>query len=235
MEIYTEKNQTLEQRPSFRQHMTKTFGWMFIGLVVTFAIAYAMGLNEEFTLSLFANMPFLPIVIIVAELAVVIALSSRVGKMAPTTAKILYLAYAALTGITFSILVVVYSAGTVAQAFLTSAVYFGCLAVIGLTTRRDLTSIGTICFGALLAFIIYQVLALIFGWGMNTMLYSMIGLLIFAGITAWDAQKIKKNYIQFENEPQKLESLSIYSALSLYLDFINIFLYILRIFGSGKD
>ena len=235
MEIYNENGQILQDRPSFRSHMTKTFIWMFFGVMLTFAIAFGMNLNPVFLFNLLGTIPYASILIIIAQFAVVIVLSAKIHSLSIMTARILFLAYAVLTGLTFSILPFVYPIGTIFQAFLLAALYFGSLAVIGLTTKRDLTKIASICMAALMAMIIYSVIAMFTGWGTDGLMYNIIGLLIFAGITAWDAQKIKKEYIQFETQPELLNKLSVFSALQLYLDFINIFLYILRILANSKD
>lgn len=124
----------------------------------------------------------------------------------------------------------VYSAGQIAAAFGISAIYFACLAIIGKTTKMDLSKVGNICLIGLVAMIFSQFFFMLFRVGMDVRLWSVIGLLLFTGLTAWDIQKM--NYMLDGYEDEKI---SIYMALQLYLDFLNIFLYILRLLGRRDD
>ncbi|MDQ0359835.1 Bax inhibitor-1/YccA family protein [Breznakia pachnodae] len=232
MEIYEQSKSTT--KTSLQSHMTKTFLWMFAGLAVTFGVAAYINSNNQLMYDIYSS-SYLWIVMMVAQFGVVIALAARITKMKPMTARILFFAYAALTGVTFSVLGLTYELGTIGLAFAMAALYFGSLAVIGFTTKRDLSKIGTIAIAALFAMIVYSFITMIFGLSMNIFVYSIIGLVVFAGLTAWDVQKMKKLYYAYEGDEQMLNNLSIYSAFELYLDFINIFLYILRILGNNRD
>lgn len=232
MEIYEQSKSTA--KTSLQSHMTKTFLWMFAGLAVTFGVAFYINSNTRLMYDIYTS-SYLWIVMMIAQFGVVIALAARITKMKPMTARILFFAYAALTGVTFSVLGIAYSMGTIGLAFAMAALYFGSLAVIGFTTKRDLSKIGTIAIAALFAMIVYSFITMIFGLSMNIFVYSIIGLVVFAGLTAWDVQKMKKLYYAYEGDEQMLNNLSIYSAFELYLDFINIFLYILRILGNNRD
>lgn len=218
---------------TLKKHMIRTYGLMFAGVLLTFAVAFLLSTNESLMLMFLGN-SMMPWILLIAQLGVVIVLSARITKLSEGSAKVLFFAYAVLTGITFSVLGLIYAGTTIASAFLITCIFFGCLVLIGSTTRMDLTKIGTICIAGLIAMIFYSVLSMLFGWGMNYFMYSCIGLVLFMGITAWDAQKIKTQYNQYAGDEAFLRKMGIYSALSLYLDFINIFLYILRILGS-KD
>lgn len=233
MEIYEQKTGSV--KPTLQNHMAKTFGWMFIGIAVTFGIAALMNLDQTVIINLYTNFPAIGLVMLFAQLGVVVALVSRVTKMKSSTAKILFLLYSALTGVTFSTLGLVYELGSIGLAFGMSALYFASLAVIGYTTKRDLTKVGTIAMAGLFALIIYSFLSFLFGFSMDSFVYSIIGLLIFAGLTAWDVQKIKKMHDAYQDDEKMLNTLSIYSAFQLYLDFINIFLFILRIVGNRRN
>jgi len=232
MEIYEQSKS--ESKTSLQSHMTKTFLWMFAGIAVTFAVAYYINSNYNLMYSILTT-PHIGIIMLIAQFGVVFALASRVMKIEVVYARILFFVYAVITGVTFSVLGLVYAGETIAIAFLMACLYFGSLAVIGYTTNRDLSNIGTIALAALIAMIVYSVISMIFGFTMNMFLYSMLGLVVFAGLTAWDVQKMKKLYYAYEGDEQMLQRLSIYSALDLYLDFINIFLYILRILGNNKN
>lgn len=221
-----------EYTTSLQQHATRTFGWLTIGLLVTTVVA--LGISSTNLIYVIYSIPMAPIILLVAQLGVVIALAGRLMKMSPTTAKILFIVYAVIVGITFSTLGFAYDLGTLGLAFMVTAVYFGSLVVIGMTTKMNLLRFGPILMGALFALIICEVIMMFLGVGADTMLFSAIGLLIFTGITAYDAQKMKALYAQYEGDEAMLKKLSIYSALDLYLDFINIFLYILRFLGNRK-
>ena len=214
---------------SLSQHLTHTFLWMTAGLAVTAVVAFVTLFSGLWmTIYSFSLAPF---VLLIAQLGVVIYLTGKLAKMQPSTAKILFLAYSALTGVTFSILPLAYGLSTMFIAFGFTALMFGSMAVIGMTTKRDLGPI-------LMAGLITMIVITIVGWFINLdaismmMNYIMIGL--FLGLTAYDMQKMRAMYYACESEPEMLDKISIYSALDLYLDFINIFLYVLRILGRSS-
>lgn len=228
MDLYTNDQQSLGNT-TLKQHMLKTYTWMFLGVLITFATAFLVGNSS--LVYYFYSTP-LPLVMLIAQIGVVVTLVTRLLKMKESTAKMLFMAYSVMTGFTFSSLGYAYLESDIALAFAMATIFFGCLVVIGSTTKMDLSKIGSMCIAGLLAFIIFQVLAMVFGWGYDVVLYSIIGLLLFTGITAWDVQKARKLYMANEGNQALLNKLSIYSAFDLYLDFINIFIYILRILGS---
>ncbi|OCN04101.1 hypothetical protein A4S06_11735 [Erysipelotrichaceae bacterium MTC7] len=224
---------SIRNEHSLRTQLTKTFGWMFLGLAVTFAVAFALYTNPELMYSILGNSIGVW-GIVIAQFVIVIAFSSLVFKIQPVFALLLFLAYAGITGVTFSVLPYAYGIATIAQAFAMAAIYFACLMFIGLTTKKDLTKIGTIAMAGLFAMVIYSLISMLFGWSMNSFIYSFIGLIVFAGLTAWDAQKMKTIYTRYQDDTQMVNRASIYMALQLYLDFINIFLFILRILGGNR-
>lgn len=228
MDLYTNDQQSLGNT-TLKQHMLKTYTWMFLGVLITFATAFLVGNSS--LVYYFYSTP-LPLVMLLAQIGVVVTLVTRLLKMKESTAKMLFIAYSVMTGFTFSSLGYAYLESDIALAFAMATIFFGCLVVIGSTTKMDLSKIGSMCIAGLLAFIIFQVLAMVFGWGYDVVLFSIIGLLLFTGITAWDVQKARKLYMANEGNQAMLNKLSIYSAFDLYLDFINIFIYILRILGS---
>ncbi|MDH6366270.1 MULTISPECIES: Bax inhibitor-1/YccA family protein [unclassified Breznakia] len=237
METYEGKNGpelSINNENSLRKQLTKTFGWMFLGLAVTFGVAFYLYNTPEMMYSIFSSR-FGVIAIVIAQFAIVIAFSSLVFKVRPAVALALFMGYAAITGVTFSVLPIIYNVATIAQAFAMAAVYFACLMVIGLTTKKDLTKIGSIAMAGLFAMIIYSFISMLFGWSRDSFVYSFIGLIVFAGLTAWDAQKMKTIYARYQNDSEMVNRASIYMALELYLDFINIFLFILRILGGSKN
>ena len=219
------------------EFMSKSFGWMFAGLLVTFGVgigAVASGLIFPIInsgLFIFTS---------IAELVMVFVLSARVQKLQPSTATALFFGYAVLNGINLSSIFLVYDYGTLILAFLVGAVYFGVMAVYGNVTDRDLTGWGPKLMGGLVALIVCALvgsLLSMFGlnFGIADLLLCAVGLLIFMGLTAYDTQMLKYYYSYFGGDAAMLHKASIIGALNLYLDFINIFLYILRMLGRRNN
>ena len=219
------------------EFMSKSFGWMFAGLLVTFGVgmgAVASGLIFPIInsgLFIFTS---------IAELVMVFVLSARVQKLQPSTATALFFGYAVLNGINLSSIFLVYDYGTLILAFLVGAVYFGVMAVYGNVTDRDLTGWGPKLMGGLVALIVCALMGSLlsmFGlnFGIADLLLCAVGLLIFMGLTAYDTQMLKYYYSYFGGDAAMLHKSSIIGALNLYLDFINIFLYILRMLGRRNN
>lgn len=219
------------------EFMSKSFGWMFAGLLVTFSVgigAVASGLIFPIInsgLFIFTS---------IAELVMVFVLSARVQKLQPSTATALFFGYAVLNGINLSSIFLVYDYGTLILAFLVGAVYFGVMAVYGNVTDRDLTGWGPKLMGGLVALIVCALvgsLLSMFGlnFGIADLLLCAVGLLIFMGLTAYDTQMLKYYYSYFGGDAAMLHKASIIGALNLYLDFINIFLYIVRMLGRRNN
>ena len=214
------------------EFMSKSFGWMFAGLLVTFGVgigAVASGLIFPIInsgLFIFTS---------IAELVMVFVLSARVQKLQPSTATALFFGYAVLNGINLSSIFLVYDYGTLILAFLVGAVYFGVMAVYGNVTDRDLTGWGPKLMMALVALLITGFVGMLFGMGFgSTVLYSGIGLVVFMLLTAYDTQKLSQLYSYYAGDSELAEKASIYGALTLYLDFINIFLYVVRLLGLNS-
>lgn len=219
------------------QYMTKTFGWMFAGLLVTFAVGIGTVISGLVYLLAGTGLIFLTSI---AELAMVFVLSARITKLQPSTATGLFFGYAVLNGINLSTIFLVYDVGSLVLAFLVGAVYFGVMAVYGATTRRDLTGWGPKLFAGLIAMLVCSLVGSLFSlfgmsFGVMDLVLCAIGLLIFMGLTAYDTQMLKHHYAYFGGDAAMLHKASIIGALNLYLDFINIFLYILRMVGRRND
>ena len=219
------------------EFMSKSFGWMFACLLVTFGVgmgAVASGLIFPIInsgLFIFTS---------IAELVMVFVLSARVQKLQPSTATALFFGYAVLNGINLSSIFLVYDYGTLILAFLVGAVYFGVMAVYGNVTDRDLTGWGPKLMGGLVALIVCALMGSLlsmFGlnFGIADLLLCAVGLLIFMGLTAYDTQMLKYYYSYFGGDAAMLHKASIIGALNLYLDFINIFLYIVRMLGRRNN
>ena len=206
----------------------KIFFWMFIGLAITFAVGYYVSLNETMLYNVFSKYY---IFLIIAELAVVIWLSARIRKMKPMTAKILFCVYSFLTGLTFSSIFVIYNLTYISFIFGITSLIFLIFALIGYFTNIDLTKIGVYLFMILIGVIICSIINMFVGSETFNLGISIVCLIVFIIYVAYDIQIIKRNLYMIEDE----DNLAIYGALELYLDFINIFLRLLQIFGRNND
>ena len=219
------------------QYMTKTFGWMFAGLMVTFATGIATVASGLIVPLVSTGLIFATVI---GELALVFVLSGRITKIKPSTATGLFFLYAVLNGMNLATIFLVYDLGTLVLAFLVGAVYFGVMAVYGATTRKDLTGWGPKLLGGLMALIVCSLvgsLLSMFGvrFGIKDLVLCAVGLLLFMGLTAFDTQMLKHHYAYFGGDAAMLHKASIIGALNLYLDFINIFLYIVRMIGRNDN
>ncbi len=210
--------------------LSKVFMWMFIGLLVTFLTGYVVSLNPNMLLSLFGGVGY--VFCVICELLLVIFLSARISKMSPTTAKVSFLLYSFVTGLTFASIFVVYELTSIIYVFLITALVFGVFAFIGSTTKLDLTKTGTYLLMALLSVLICTILNMFIKSSSFDFVISVISVLIFIGFTAYDVQRVLRLY---DNNVLPEENLAIYGALDLYLDFINIFLELLKFFGKDND
>ena len=208
--------------------LSKVFGWMFIGLLLTFVTGYYVASNEYTFYKIFSG--GIHFIFALIEIGLVIFLSARVHKMQPNTAKIVFMLYSIVSGITFSSIFIAYNLTSIFVIFLASALLFGIFACIGYFTNMDLSKFGTYLFMALIALIICIVINLFVGSDTFNLVINYICLLIFIGFTAYDIQKIKRLCDSTTNE-----NIAIIGALELYLDFINIFISLLDLFGKGRD
>ena len=211
-------------------YMTRTYRWMASGLLITFAMAYITA-----TTQLIYLVDSLYLVLTIAELALVFVLSSRVQNMSVDAARAMFFGYALLNGMVLSYYFIAFSVGTLVMAFLATAVYFGLMAVYGTTTHKDLTGWGPRLMMGLVALIVTSLIGMLFGFGFGgSALYCGIGLVLFMLLTAYDTQKLQQMYAYYAGDPELAEKASIYGALTLYLDFINIFLYVVRLLGNNR-
>lgn len=208
--------------------LSKSFLWMCVGLLVTFVTGLGVSLNSTMIENIFGNAFW---VLIIIEFVIVIVLSVRVMKMSPVAAKICFLLYAFVNGLTFSSIFVAYELTSIMIIFLVSAIVFGVMAFIGFKTQVDLSKVGFYLLMALIGVIVVSLINLFIGNGVLEMVLCIVCLLLFLGITAYDVQKIKA----LENSGLPQDNLAIYGALELYLDFINIFLQLLELFAKNKD
>ena len=210
--------------------MSKIFGWMFIGLLVTFLTGYGISLNPNMLLNVMSTTGL--VLIVIAEFALVIFLSARITKMKPITAKISFLLYSFVSGLTFSSIFVVYNMSSIMSVFLITAVIFALFAILGATTKIDLTKVGTYLFMGLIASILVSIVNIFLNSSSLDFMLSIIFVLIFIGLTAYDVQRLGRiSQLSLIDE----DNLAIYGALELYLDYVNLFLHLLSILGSSRD
>jgi uncharacterized protein len=212
--------------------MSRVYGWMMLGIIVTGIVSHQVGSNPEWLAKIFSNQVFFWAVIIVQLLAVVY-LSAMINRMSAASAAITFLVYSGLTGLTLSIIFVTYTQQSLAAAFATTAAGFAGLSMYGYATKRDLGPIGAFCMMGLFGMIALMLLSFFIpALGSNTMqlTYSVVGLIIFAGLTAYDTQRIKQIAASGGATGQQ----AVLGALMLYLDFINLFINLLRLMGDRK-
>ena len=215
-----------------RGFITKVYGWMSLALVITGLVAISTASNPTFMRVIFGTP--LMLVIIIVQLIMVVVLGAAIGKLSASVATGIFILYSALTGVTFSTLFLVYTGGSIAQVFFVTAGTFGLVSAYGYITRRDLTSIGNLLFMALIGLIAATVVNLFLRSTMLDLIVTCVGVLIFVGLIAYDTQRIKRMAISIGNDGDIHRKAAVLGALTLYLDFINLFLRLLRLFGKRR-
>jgi FtsH-binding integral membrane protein len=208
------------------------YGWMFAGLAVTAVVAYLVAGSPAIVTAIATNRALFWILAI-AQLGVVVLLSARVASLAPGTAAALFLGYSALTGVTMAFVLLIYTGESVATTFLITAGMFGATALYGSTTQRSLAGVGQFMFMGLIGIVIASVVGIFWHNDGLQFVISFIGVIVFTGLAAWDAQRMKAMALSLPEGASG--SFAVVGALSLYLDFINLFLSLLRFFGSRRD
>ncbi|BDU50524.1 Bax inhibitor-1/YccA family protein [Haliovirga abyssi] len=212
--------------------VSRIFSWMFMALLVTAGTAYAVMTSPSLTSIVMSSY----IVIIVLEFAVVMGLSFLINKVSATTAKGLFFLYAVLNGFTFSIFVMFFTPASVIFSLALTTIIFGVMAAYGYFTKEDLTKFGPMLYAGIIILIITSVVNIFLHLSMLYWIISYMGVIIFTALIGFDVNRIKYMVIEMANgDEQALEKASIFGALQLYLDFINLFIYILRIFGNSRD
>jgi len=215
-----------------RAHMNKVYALMSIGLFLTGGVAYIVGNNETRVMSLFTGMSRW--VVMFAPLVVVFAMGSMINRLRASTAQLIFYAFSALMGLSISYIFMIYTSVSIAQTFLVTSIAFAGLSLYGYTTKRNISGMGSFLIMGVIGLIVASIVNI---WMQSPALMyaiSVIGVLIFAGLTAYDTQKIKNTYIQMAQNGQNewIEKSAIMGALSLYLDFLNMFMFLLHLFGN---
>lgn len=213
----------------------KVYGWMFIGLAITFGIAIAIVTNPDTAIRLMTEHIEMYYILAGIELVLVFALGLFVTKLPPAAALGIFFLYSAVNGLTIAPILLLYEMGTVIAALGVTGGIFGAMSLFGMLTKRDLSGLRPVLFFGLIGLLIYSVIAMLFHMPMSDLLISLGGIALFIGFTAYDTQKIKAYYQGLQGDEVMLKKGAIVSALQLYLDFINLFLYVLRLFASKNN
>ena len=214
--------------------MRKVYVWMTLALVITGFTAYGVATSPGILQMIYGN-SIVMWGLIIAEVGLVIGVSAAINRLSLTTATMMFILYSVINGALLSSIFMIYTASSIATVFFITAGTFGAMALVGYTTKTDLTSMGKILFMALIGLVIATLVNLFIKSSGFSLILSYVGVLIFVGLTAYDSQKIKQMLMMAPDAGEGAQKIALLGALSLYLDFINLFLYLLRIFGSRRD
>jgi FtsH-binding integral membrane protein len=229
----TTREQELSMSAAFPVLMRKVYVWMTLALVITGVTAYGVATSPGLMMAIATN-KLLFWGLIIAEFGLVVAISAAINKLSLTTATLLFVLYSVINGATLSFIFAIYTMSSIASVFFITAGTFAVMAVIGYTTKKDLTSMGKILFMALIGIIIATIVNIFLKSTGLQMIVSYLGVLIFVGLTAYDSQKIKQMLLMAPDASEGAQKIALLGALSLYLDFVNLFIYLLRIFGRRE-
>ncbi|MEN8188117.1 MAG: Bax inhibitor-1/YccA family protein [Bacteroidota bacterium] len=230
----TNPNQNpIEISQSIPAYLTKVYNWMAVALLVTGLVAYFTA-GSEMLIQVIIGNRILFFGLLIGEILLVGYISKVIHKISSHTATLLFLLYAILNGLTFAVIFLVYTSESISSTFLITAGTFGAMSAYGYFTKNDLTKIGSLAMMALIGIIIASIVNMFFHNEMMYWIITYLGVAIFVGLTAYDTQKLKAIAANGFSDEENMEKSAIIGALTLYLDFINLFLFLLRIFGSRK-
>lgn len=231
---YASANERLwEASQAFPVLMRKVYVWMTLALAITGFTAYGVATSPGLMQAIYTN-SVLFWGLIIAEFALVIGVSAAINKLSLATATLMFILYSVINGALLSYIFILYTASSISTVFFITAGTFAVMALLGYTTKTDLSSMGKILLMALIGLIIATVVNVFIKSTMFDLIVSYVGVLIFVGLTAYDSQKIKQMLLQAPDAGEGAQKVALLGALSLYLDFINLFIYLLRIFGNRK-
>ena len=228
------RERELEMSAAFPVLMRKVYLWMTLALVITGFTAYYVASSEALITAIMTNQ-ILFWGLVIGEFALVFGLSAAINKLSLTTATLMFVLYSVINGATLSFIFLVYTYSSITNVFFITAGTFAVMALFGYFTKTDLTSIGKILMMALIGIIIATIVNFFTKSEGLAVILNYLGVLVFVGLTAYDSQKIKQMLLTASDAGEGAQKLALLGALSLYLDFINLFLYLLRIFGSRRD
>ena len=212
--------------------LSKVYGWMFLGLLLTAGTAVVVASSPALIETLILNR-ILFWFLLLAQLGLVFYLSARVNKVSPVTAAVLFLLYSGMVGITSSVIFLIYTGASIVSAFVITGGMFGAMAVFGSLTKRSLAGVGQFMFMGLIGLIIASVVSIFWFNDVLMFVINVVGVLVFTGLTAWDAQRLKQMAVVLPDG--RVGAYAVVGALSLYLDFINLFFFILRLMGGRRN
>lgn len=230
-DMYDNYTQTQQ---SVRSVIQGVFAWMAVALMLTGLTAYGVATNPSLHAAVFTK-PWVFMTLVVLQLVVVLLLSLLIFRLSFSAALALFILYAILTGATLSVIFLIYTAGSIAATFFVAAGMFASMAVYGAITKHDLTSMGSLLGMMLWGIILALIVNLFLKSPMLDLITAIIGVIVFAGLTAYDMQKIKTIAAQLSAQDESTQKIMLIGALQLYLDFINLFLSLLRIMGRRKE
>ena len=228
------RQQEIVSTNTFSALMRKVYTWMALALTITGFTAYYVASSPAILQAIMTN-KILFFGLLIGELALVWGVSAAINRLSLTTATLLFILYSVLNGVTMSFIFLAYTMTSIASVFFITAGTFAAMSLYGYFTKADLSKMGQILFMALIGLIIATIVNLFIKSSGLTMILSYVGVLIFVGLTAWDTQKIKQMLQLAPDTGESAQKVALMGALSLYLDFINLFLYLLRIFGNSRD
>ncbi len=220
---------------AFPALMRKVYVWMTLALVITGFTAYGVA-SSPGVMSAILSSRWIVWGLLIAEIALVFYVTARIEKLSLTTATMIFILYSVLNGATLSVIFLAYTMQSIASVFFITAGTFAAMSLIGYFTKTDLSSLGKILMMALIGLIIATLVnVFLIKSGGFSLIISYVGVLIFVGLTAYDTQKIKMMLVQADDVTEEAQKIALMGSLSLYLDFINLFLYLLRIFGGNRE
>jgi FtsH-binding integral membrane protein len=229
--MISEKESTVSV--AFPALMRKVYVWMTLALVITGITAYGVASSPVLLTSIYSS-KWIIWALLFGELGLVFAISGAINRLSLTTATLLFVLYSVLNGVTFSSIFIVYTLTSITEVFFISAGTFAGMAIFGYVTKKDLSGLGRILFMALIGLVIATVVNIFVKSSGFGLLMSYLGVAIFVGLTAWDSQKIKQMLLMAPDAGEGAQKIALLGSLTLYLDFINLFLYLLRIFGNNR-
>lgn len=227
--VRSQQQAAIEQQ----RFITKVYGWMSFALAITGAVSFLTA-GSPYLLNFIFGSRFVFFGLIIGELALVFAISALINKLTPVTAMFMFLLYSVVNGLTLSVIFLVYTSASIATTFFITAGTFGVMSAYGYFTKTDLTKIGNILFMALVGLVIASIVNIFLKSPMLYWIVTFAGIIIFVGLTAYDTQKIKNIGAGMTEGSDEEKKGAIMGALTLYLDFINLFLMLLRLFGRRR-
>lgn len=216
--------------------MTRVYGWMTVALLITAGAAFFTANSAAMLQVIYGNSAVL-IGLIIAELGLVMGLSWGINKLSPAMAALMFVLYSLVNGVTLSSIFFAYEIGTISSAFAATALTFGGMSLVGYTTKKDLTGFGGLLFMCLIGIVIATLVNMFWQNSVMDSIITYIGLFVFVGLTAYDTQRIKTMSVaaEYSGDASAASKVAIMGALALYLDFINLFLYLLKLLGRSRD